>query len=405
MPKKQKRADGRYSVQIYLGKDETGKRKYKTVYGKTQKEATEAADILKAKLGKGINLGHEKDSLGEWARLWLNFKKTEVSQSHFSGLVSLCKHLEPIAGKSITDIVPWDIKVLLSDLALHNPNTGKPASKKLLQDIKSVISQIYTEAIDNRVVEFNPAQNVKIPKTATKEERKPISAEQMEWIATTEHRAQTPAMIMLYAGLRRGEVIPLTWNDVDFSQRIIRVTKSVEFQNNEPVLKAGAKTKSGIRSVPMPDILFDYLSSIPKLGIYVIGGGDKLLTAGAWRRMWESYMVTLDAKYGIRAFNNNRPCRRNLPVNSPVSKFDPHKGPVVIETFTAHQLRHTYATMLYDADVDVLTAKELLGHSDIKTTLAIYTHLSSLRKEKSILALNDYLNCKSNASQPKSRNA
>ena len=64
---------------------------------------------------------------------------------------------------------------------------------------------------------------------------------------------------------------------------------------------------------------------------------------------------------------------------------------MVIDTFTPHCLRHTYATMLYDAGVDVLTAKEFLGHSDIKTTLSIYTHLSAEKSKTDIGKLNQYL--------------
>ena len=94
----------------------------------------------------------------------------------------------------------------------------------------------------------------------------------------------------------------------------------------------------------------------------------------------------------------------------PKSKFDPNGVPFVIPKFTAHCLRHTYATTLHAAEVDVLTAKELLGHSDVKTTLNIYTHLDQAHKIKNINKLNDYLDnrvesnqineqqCKSNAS-------
>lgn len=405
MAKKTKRADGRYAVQVYLGKDENGNRKYKTVYGSTQKEVDEKAIEIKTKLGKGLNLELEKDTFKKWTERWLKYKKTEVSTSHYNGLVSTCKHLKPLENKKLVDIVPWDIKDLLSNLAKENPNTGNPASKKLLQDIKSVISQIFSEAIDNRVVEFNPAQNIKIPKSAAKSEREPILDEQIKWIAETKHNAQTPAMIMLYAGLRRGEVVTLTWRDIDLKNGSITVNKSVEYQKNTPVVKDGAKTKAGVRTVPIPTILTTYLKNVEKNGIYVVGKGDKIMTAGAWKRMWESYMVTLDAQYGKRVFEKERPCRKGLSLDAPVNKCDPLKGPIVIKTFTAHQLRHTYATMLYDAGVDVLTAKQFLGHSDIKTTLDIYTHLSNTRKTKSITAFNEFLKCKSDASQSEAANA
>lgn len=408
MPKKKNatRADGRIAVQVYLGKGEDGKRKYKTVYGATQKEADEKAREIKIKIGRGINFELEKDSFKKWRERWLKYKKPEISVSHYNSLVSTCKHLSLFDSKKIVDITPWDIKELLAELAKENPNTGKPASKKLLTDIKSIVSQVFVEAIDNHVVEHNPAQNIKIPKAATKTERAPILDEQIKWIEDTEHSAQTAAMIMLYAGLRRGEVVALMWSDIDLKNDngIICVRRSVEYQGNNPVLKDGAKTKAGVRNITMPDVLSDYLKKQPKTGIYVIGSNG-IMTAGAWRRMWESYMVTLDAIYGKRMFDKERKCRKDLPPDAPVSKFDPHKGPIVIKTFTPHQLRHTYATMLYDAGVDALTAQYLLGHSDLSTTMGIYTHLSETRKTKSITALNEYVSCKSNASHNKSENA
>ena len=104
---------------------------------------------------------------------------------------------------------------------------------------------------------------------------------------------------------------------------------------------------------------------------------------GAWERLWKSYMKTLNEKHG----------------NFEKVIYRGKEKPFIIEPFTLHYLRHTYASILYEAGVDVLTAKELMGHSDIKTTLGIYTHLSREHKEKDITKLNDFLKCKSDASQ------
>lgn len=62
-----------------------------------------------------------------------------------------------------------------------------------------------------------------------------------------------------------------------------------------------------------------------------------------------------------------------------------------IQEITAHYLRHTYATLLYLSGVDVLTAAKLLGHSNVKTTIAIYTHLDDLMLSKSVDKLDSYL--------------
>ena len=63
----------------------------------------------------------------------------------------------------------------------------------------------------------------------------------------------------------------------------------------------------------------------------------------------------------------------------------------VIENITPHMLRHTYATLLYFAGVDILTAKEQLGHSDIKMSMEVYTHLDKIHKRKSMSKLDDFL--------------
>ena len=64
---------------------------------------------------------------------------------------------------------------------------------------------------------------------------------------------------------------------------------------------------------------------------------------------------------------------------------------MVIDHITAHMLWHTYATMLFDAGVDVKSAQKFLGHSDIEVTLEIYTHLSKFKEEQAIQALDEHL--------------
>lgn len=87
-------------------------------------------------------------------------------------------------------------------------------------------------------------------------------------------------------------------------------------------------------------------------------------------------------------------CDLNLKYGTSIekrNKFDPRGNMLTIKPFTPHCLRHTFCTIMYEAGIDVLTAKEQMGHSDVKTTLAIYTHLDSQHKKKNISKLNEYL--------------
>lgn len=384
MPRKKNttRSDGRIAVQVYIGRNDDGKRKYKTVYGATQKEADEKARQVKIAMGKGIDVSADRDTFGYWADQWADVKSTEVSSGMMIAYRSAIKHLAPLRNIPICKVRTADIQPIISKLAQLNPTTGKPSSKRTLETVRITASQIFEMAINNRVIDYNPARAICVPSEAPKKAKRALTQEEQHWILDTPHRAQLPAMIMLFAGLRRGEVIPLTWRDIDLDAATIQVSKSAEMINGHAEIKQGAKSSAGVRTIYIPDILVDFLRLQPKKSILVCPSahGD-LMGAEAWKRMWESYLRDLNAKYGD--FTN---C-----LNRPKSKYDPRGIPMMIPRFTAHWLRHTFATMLYLSGVDVLTAKEQLGHADVKTTMDIYTHLDQKYKKRSMNKLNEYL--------------
>lgn len=392
--KNKTRADGRIAVQVYLGMVD-GKRKYKTVYGSTQKEADEKALEVKLQMRKGIDVTCGNDSWDSWAKRWADNKRLTVSAGQMGAYDSCVKHLSGYLGAApITKIKTIDIQDVVNALSANNPNTGKPASYRMLEIVKITASQIFQLAIDNRVMDYNPANAVKIPSGAPAETRRALTEEERSWIIDTPHTAQRPAMLCLFAGLRRGEVIPLTWDDIDLQARTIDVNKSVEMIHGKPVVKQGAKTDSGVRTVDIPQILVDFLTGEKAkdaskqqqtvMALHPLVCPDRrgnMYNTQTWGRMWRSYLIDLNLKYGD--FSGH--------LRKPKSKYDPAGVPMVIPHFTAHWLRHTFATMLYMAGVDVLTAKEQLGHSNISTTLKIYTHLDATYKRRAMDKLDAYL--------------
>ena len=136
--------------------------------------------------------------------------------------------------------------------------------------------------------------------------------------------------------------------------------------------------------ITMPHILKNFLLEEKQkkvVSLYVVPDAKGcMMSENSFRRMWQSYMTQLNFRYGDFSAYGSR-----------TSVHDPKGVPMVIEGFTAHQLRHTYASILYMAGVDVVTAKELMGHADIQTTLEIYTHLSKTYKKKEVSKLDEYL--------------
>ena len=305
----------------------------------------------------------------ELAATWLQTRKNKVSYSQFKNLRCYINHLNRYIGSAVVeDIKPIDIDSLLDSLTDCNPNTGRPASRQTLVDVRSTAQRIFEYGLDLELITRNPARGREVSRYAPRRYRRALTTTEQGLIISTPHRARVGALVMMLAGLRRGELIPLTWDDIDLDGLKISVTKSAECKNgNRFEVKPGTKTAWG----RMVDITLDLalvLQEAKKAATskYVCPRSNgQMHTLISWRRMWSSYIKSLGKAPGAEQTN--------------------------IQEITAHYLRHTYATLLYLSGVDVLTAAKLLGHSNVKTTLAIYTHLDDLILSKSVDKLDSYL--------------
>lgn len=392
MPKRKNttRSDGRIAVQVYLGRDDDGKRMYKTVYGATQKEADEKALQIKLSMRKGIDVTAERDTFEDWAARWLKIKQTEIGSGQYNAYKPAVDSLNRAFGKAeICKLRTVDFQNYLIDQAACNEYTGKPSSTQTLRVRRIAAESVLQLAIDNRVLDYNPVSATKLPKGKPALQRRALTDIEQQWIVNTPHNMQTSAMIMMYAGLRRGELVALTWNDIDLDAGVIHINKAAECVKGRFIVKPSTKTEKGMRDVKMPDRLITYLKSQPRKNVLVsVSSRNTFHTESSWDRAWDTYLLDLNEKYGDFTFHRKK---NGEPFKS---KFDPEGMPFVISRFTPHWLRHTYATLLYLAGVDVLTAMRQLGHSDIKTTLGIYTHLDEIYKNKAVEKLNEYLDPK-----------
>ena len=134
------------------------------------------------------------------------------------------------------------------------------------------------------------------------------------------------------------------------------------------------KTKAGTRVIPIPEILYDVLTSVrKKKGLVCPDTRGNLMSGNAQKNAWNAFM-------------------NHLNVCAGGSKGAGPRKPVwVIDKITAHMLRHTYATMLFDAGVDVKSVQRFLGHTDIEVTLSIYTHLTKFKEEQAIQMIDQHL--------------
>lgn len=374
MAKLKRREDGRYSKEVYLERKADGKYRRVTVYGKTQKEVNEKAAEIKSRYERGLFIDDPEMTFEKMGELWITTYKPDISFNHQKTYQSILKnHLYPIIGNiKLKDLRQIHLQSIITQM------NEKGYATATMKNVRMTANQVMNTAIDNKLLLQNPFLKVTVPKKK-KTERRALT--EQEICLLTEncfgHRMCIPALIMLYCGLRRGEIIALHYDkDFDWNRKVIHVQRAAEIRNNHAVEK-DPKTEAGNREVPIPDILMEILRLVPNKHGFVCrdaDNSDKMLSDTGWKRGWDSYIYYLNKCAGGK------------------DAYRGHGVQWVIDShITAHMLRHTYATLLFDAGVDVKTAQKFLGHSTLQVTLEIYTHLSKFKEDHSVKALNQHL--------------
>ena len=368
MAKTKKRADGLYQKQIIIGRNSDGSYKRKSVYAKTLKELDEKLANIKHQIQIGIRIDDDSTFL-QIANVWLdNYRVINNTPWATNQRRLVFKYLIPCFGDGkVKNLTKFDLQTLINKMRDDGYSTST------MKKVRDIAVQIMAVAVDKKIIVSNPFKGVIVPEVP-KKERRALSDNEIALISQTwqGHRLGYAALTMLYCGIRRGELLALDWKDIDFENRILHITKAVIFNKNQPIIKQ-PKSKAGIRDIPIPDFLIKIYKSIPKeSSAFLTTAQGERMTGTAYKRAWDSYENYLNTQAGgIPAVGGNTKC-------------------VVIDHITAHMLRHTYASLLYEAGVDVKSAQRFLGHSDIETNLEIYTHLTRRKEAEAVKSINSH---------------
>lgn len=311
--------------------------------GDSSDEALALRDEYKRQEAAGEVAYTNGPTVAEYVLKWLPLHKAGVSDKCYNDYAKQLEALLPIMGdKRLSEVTVDDAAAVWHHYQGYSASTVHRA--------KMLFVALFDAAMENDLCRKNPfrARFAQPPKAPSGTHRL-LTDEETALIRSTPHRMQLAAMIMLYAGLRRGEVLALTSDDIqgDF----ITVSKAVRFVGNRPSL-VSPKTASGTRSVPILSILRPYLENAPERPASAATGG--IMSGTAFRRAWDSYLLHLSRAAG-----------------HPVS-------------IRPHDLRHTYCTMLRDAGVDMKQAMIWMGHADEKMILRIYDHAGDTRTRTSV---------------------
>ena len=347
-----KRKDGRWEAR-YIHHYENGKAKYKSIYGTsyTEVRAKRQEELLKP---EHLQLSCVKKlaTLQEICTLWLNSKKSNVKESSYTRYVRIIdKYLLPsFTNHQLMKIDKHEINSVFETLKNR-------LSDKTVSDIYCVFKSIWVFGQENDY----PCCTLKPLKNKVKSLHKvcviaPDARRQIEAaLLKYNNQVSLGVFFALFTGVRIGELCGLQWGDIDFENGYVYIRRTVEriadlyspFRKTKVVISE-PKTENSERIIPLPPCLLEYIRQF-RLSEekYVLSAKQKPTEPRAYYAKYKQFLLQND-----------------------------------LGNHTFHELRHTFATQCVDMGFDVKSLSEILGHSNVTTTMNLYVHPTLQMKKR-----------------------
>lgn len=294
----------------------------------------------------------------KWMEEWLtHYIKPSNKQRTYEQYCKIAKiHILPQLGEyELTELTPFVLQKFVTDLTVNgNKRTGKGLSPNFVKTIISVVqNSLKTAHLVGYLPEYT-ANKIKRPKIVEKQVDCFTLVEQkkIETAALSAKKDKYKGIVLcLYTGLRIGELLALSWEDVDFERGVLTVSKTCRDGNindKHARISDTPKTENSRRQIPLSKTILKMLKDMKKKSKceFVIADGEKPVFVRTYQRMFDLLLKKLKL---------------------------PHKG--------FHSLRHTFATRALECGMDVKSLSEILGHKNATITLNRYVH--SLWEHKS----------------------
>ncbi len=357
MGKFKKRKDGRYATTVMNGYKPDGRPNTIFVSAKTEKQLREKVLAVQMSIKQNLVVKTSDTPLAEYAKNWKDTYKSAVGINTKAMYDNIVNHyiIPSIGHLPLNQIRRSDIQGMINDNQTH---------ARTCEQIKMTIVQILNSAIDDSLLVENVAKKVVLPKRK-KAERRALTEQEKTAIKTADLTETERAFVLFlfYTGLRRGEALALTKADINLKEKTVSVNKAVVFDVNKSIVKDGAKSDAGNRTIPLPDafiaFLRPFLRSLDTFYLFP-GKNGETYSKTQYVHMWNSITKNLN--------------------NAVTSDREKAIGAKPIQGLTAHIFRHNYCTMLYYSGISQKKAVELMGHSDLKMIMEVYAHLDEQKE-------------------------
>lgn len=369
------RKDGRYQ---YRYNDAFGARK--TVYANGLNELRDLEKRIEKDIGDGIDYSKGQMTVYELVERYLSLKQgvrynTRIGYNFVSNILGK----EPfsrlkVSNVKVSDAQKWIIKMY---------NDGKEYST--LSSICGVVKPAFQMACNEDVIRKNPFDfkiTDVVPNNSKKREAL-TEDEQIEWLSFIKNdktycKYYDEFVVLLNTGMRVSEFCGLTSKDLDFNNRKINVDHQLVRERNGKYYVEKTKTQAGCRFIPMTNEVFQSLKRIienrPKLKIEpFVDGYTGFILVDKNGNPKIALHIENEIRWSLKKYK----------------KLFPNKPPIIV---TPHVLRHTFCTNMINAGMDAKKLQYLMGHSDVSTTLNIYTHMGYEKASEQMLKIYENAN-------------
>lgn len=364
--------EARYSDGFDLG---TGKQKRHSITGKTQGEVMKKLKAVTAAIDSGTYIEPNKQTLSQWLDVW---EKTYLggvkprTREIYADNIRL--HIKPALGAvRLEALTAPQIQGFYN--SLREPSAKRPSglAPKTIKDIHGVLHKALRQAVEVGYIRFNPAEACKLPRVERKE-LTPFDDTQITAFlqAIKGTRFETLLTVALFTGMREGEVLGLTWDNIDFKAGTVTINKQMLLHEAPTggVLFGSPKNGKG-RSITPAGYIMQLLKQ------HKAAQAAQRLKVG---RMWENAELVFTDEIG-------RPLRKSTIYRA----FKRAAADIGRADARFHDLRHSYAVAAIRSGDDIKTVQGNLGHATAAFTLDVYGHVTDQMKQASAERMDAYI--------------
>ena len=330
----------------------TGKRNrvFKTIKG-SKKEANAVMHQLMADMDRGIAVRKSPKKIAEWLDEWLELYLPNVEETTRIGYKSKINcYLKPALGDIYVQSLRTDhVQKMVNNMV------AKGLSAKNIRDTYNNINAAMKKAVVLRMIPYNPCEGVALPKLK-RYKAKVYNVQMIHHLLDIAEGTDMylPILLCVTLGLRRGELLALRWDNVDFKNKVLKIRSNMVRGEKDYVIKA-PKSEAGVRDISLGDEVLAVLQK--ERTKYVT---DIFSYNGHFQNL--NFVIRQEDGSPLRPDSMSRKWRRFL---------EEHKLPSI----RFHDLRHSNATALIQAGVNPRVVQQRLGHADVNITLSTYTHV------------------------------